>query len=148
MSVCCFAGHDKVYGNDDERKLTEVCQYLINQSNVTEFWVGNYGGFDRLAANVIRKLKKSYNLKLYLIIPYLTESINKSRAVYADNYDGIIIANIPPGIPQRYKILHTNRFMIDNSTFLICFINHSWGGAAKTYEYALINKNIRIYNIG
>ena len=46
MSICCFAGHNKVYDEEIKTKLREVCKRLITQKGVNEFWVGNYGCFD------------------------------------------------------------------------------------------------------
>ena len=37
--------------------------------------------------------------------------------------------------------------MINNSDFLISYVNYSWGGAVKTVEYA-IKKKIQVVNLG
>ena len=37
--------------------------------------------------------------------------------------------------------------MVDNSGYAICFVTHSWGGAAKTYERAN-KKKLQIINLG
>lgn len=37
--------------------------------------------------------------------------------------------------------------MMDNSGYAICFVTHSWGGAAKTFERAK-RKKLRIINLG
>lgn len=46
------------------------------------------------------------------------------------------MADMPPNTPPRLKILKTNHYMVDNSDYLICFVNTTWGGAAQTLEYA------------
>jgi hypothetical protein len=37
--------------------------------------------------------------------------------------------------------------MVKNSQVLVCYVKHSWGGAAKTLEFAQKRKNIKIINI-
>ena len=49
--------------------------------------------------------------------------------------------NFKSAIPAR------NRYMVDNSGYAICFVTHSWGGAAKTYERAK-KKKLQIINLG
>ena len=36
--------------------------------------------------------------------------------------------------------------MADNSRYLICYVEHNWGGAAKTVEYAK-RKGLKIVNL-
>lgn len=148
LMVCCFAGHNKVYNNESKDKLLMECIKFITQYNVDEFWVGNYGSFDRLSANTVKKLKEVYpSIKLNLIIPYLTREIKHCKSQYYSRFDNIIIADIPKNTPNRLKIIKTNEFMVDYSDFIICYIEHLWGGAAKTLEYAKGKQHIRIINI-
>lgn len=55
--------------------------------------------------------------------------------------DGFEKYNFKSAIPAR------NRYMVDNSGYAICFVTHSWGGAAKTYERAK-KKKLKIINLG
>ena len=83
------------------------------KNNVSEFWVGNYGGYDKAAASIVRKLKEEYpHIHLNLIIPYITKEINESQQYYYNNFNNIIIADIPANTPIRYKIIKTNQYMI------------------------------------
>lgn len=63
-----------------------------------------------------------------------------------EKYDEIIIADAPINTPTKYKIIKANHFMIDNSTYLICFISRTFGGAIQTFNYAK-KRNVKIYNI-
>jgi hypothetical protein len=37
--------------------------------------------------------------------------------------------------------------MVNNSNFLIAYVDHEWGGAYKTLEYAEKRRKIKIINI-
>ena len=134
---CCFAGHSKVYDSEIVDKAITEARRLIVDHGVTDFWVGNYGSFDGYAASAIRRLKAEFpQISLSLVIPYITKEINEYREDYYKNYDSIIMADIPESTPRNLKIIKTNEFMVDESDFLICYINYGWGGAVKTMEYA------------
>ena len=144
---CCFAGHNETYGDEVKEKIKEFAIKLIAEKGVAEFWVGNYGGFDRCAASAIGAVKKKYpHIKLVLILPYLTKTVSDYKEEYYEKYDEIVIADIPEKTPARLKIIKANEYMVDNCDFMICNVEHSWGGAAKTVEYAK-NKNKAIYNL-
>ena len=77
-NICCFAGHGNLsYGNDVKDQIFDKCRDLVTNYCVNEFLVGNYGSFDRLAADVVRTLKHQYtDIELSLVIPYLTKNID------------------------------------------------------------------------
>lgn len=148
--ICCFIGHSKIYADKDfELKVYEKCEELIKNCDVTSFWAGNYGAFDCLAARMVKRLKEKYPyIELDLVIPYLTEAINKDKEKYYKEYDCMLMADIPECTPAKYRILKCNQYMVDCSDYLIAYVNYSFGGAAKTLEYAKRKKNIEIFNFG
>ena len=148
MAKCCFAGHNMVYNETQKNVLIKECEKLILKYNVNEFLVGNYGSFDKLVSNVIRMLKEKYpKVKLNLILPYLTKEISENKKYYYKSYDELIIPDISENVPIRYRIIKANEYMVDNSDFLICYISHYFGGAAKTYSFAVRKQSIKIINI-
>lgn len=147
MKRCCFCGHSNIWNSGVNERIRNVAEDLIVNHGIKDFWVGNYGAFDSYAASAIRELKCQYkHIELDLIIPYITNPINEYKELYYKNYDNIIIADIPEGTPKRFHIIKANEYMINNSAYLICYIEWSWGGAAKTYEYAK-KKNLQIFNV-
>lgn len=136
-----FIGHNECYGvsaKDVEAAIID----LIN-NGVTVFMSGGQGGFDRLCAGCVHRLKKQYpQIVNCLVIPYLSFTIFDKdifdEVVYPDGFEKY---HFKAAIPAR------NRFMIDNAAFAVCYVNHGWGGAAKTYERA-IKKNLYIINLG
>lgn len=134
---CCFSGHSKLYNNNLINEIKLEAENLI-KNGITEFWVGNYGDFDKISTLAINILKKDYPyIKLLLIIPYITKEIELNKNYYYKNYDEILIANISYNTPAKFKIIKTNKYMVDNCDYMICYIKKSFGGAYQTYSYAL-----------
>ena len=147
--ICCFAGHSKISHTDDiYGNLIKLIEKLITEENVSEFWVGNYGSFDRLSAKAVRNLKEKFpDVQLNLVIPYLTSDINEYKELYYEKYNHILMADIPERTPKKLQILKCNEYMVNSSDFIICYVQHSWGGAATTLEYARKKKHMKIFNL-
>lgn len=149
MSIkCCFAGHKDVYYSDHiKNKLRARCEELITKNYVTEFLLGNYGRFDKIAASVLQQLKTVYpHIVITLVIPYLTSEINEFKEQYYNKYDNIVMAGIPASTPHRFRIIKCNEYMVNESDYLIAYVTNSFGGAAKTLDHAK-RKNKIIYNL-
>ena len=67
---CFFIGHREA-GPDILPALEDTIEKHISEYGVTEFIVGHYGGFDRLAARAVISAKKCYpEVRLLMLIPY------------------------------------------------------------------------------
>ena len=145
--ICCFAGHSSVFGKKDlSEKLKKEIVNLIENHNVTTFYSGGKGDFDWLCAHMIDDLKKDYPfIKSYYILSYMP----KEKDEY-DNalkiFDDTIYPNIEK-VPPRFAIIKRNKWMIDNSDFLIAYVENHFGGAYKTLQYAEKKKDIKIINL-
>lgn len=133
MKSCFFIGHREA----DERLLPVlqcVIQQLIEEEGVTEFYVGGYGGFDRIAGAAVKQLKAQYpRISLRIMIPYHPAE----RPVEAPNgYDGTYYPNGLEGVPKRFRIAKANRLMIDTSDWLIAYVCHGASNSRKFLEYA------------
>lgn len=145
---CCFAGNSEILDDDIKRKISESSENLILNYGVKEFWVGNYGMFDAYAASVIHDLKSKYPfIKLELVVPYLTKGISDYEQLYRNKFDNILLSNVPLTTPMRLRILKTNEYMVDKSSFLIAYVKYTSGGAAKTLGYAEKKNHIAIKNL-
>lgn len=136
-----FIGHRECYGITSEKIYTEI-EKLIT-SGVTEFLNGGMGSFDWMCAHQVYELKKRYpEIRNYLIIPYLTFSIREQKyfdeIIYPDGFEKY---HFKAAIPAR------NKYLIDNASYAICYVTHSWGGAAQTYQKAL-KKGLTVINLG
>ena len=70
MKSCFFIGHREA-GSEILPALEDAIEKHISEYGVTEFIVGNYGGFDRLAARAVIAAKERHpDITLSLLIPY------------------------------------------------------------------------------
>ena len=137
--VVTFCGHGDTQSDPAIREwLSETITEQIKQG-ASLFYLGGYGGFDRIAAGTVWALKEEYRQILsVLVLPYL------DRKVDASLYDE---TTYPPleTVPRRYAISRRNQWMVDQSDTVIACVNHGWGGAAATLAYAA-RKNKAIIN--
>ena len=133
QETAVFIGHNECYGIS----LSDVEKAIIPliEKGVTDFLSGGQGGFDWMCARCVKKIKQEYpQIRNILVIPYLTFSIFDEKC-----FDEIIY---PDGFEKYYfkaAIPARNRYMVNNAAYAVCYVRHSWGGAAKTYEYAKHN---------
>ena len=66
--------------------------------------------------------------------------------LYDGKFDNILVADVPENTPRKFHLVKGNEYMVDNSDYLICYINHSWGGAYRTYTYARRKKK-EMFNV-
>lgn len=145
---CFFIGHREA----DERLLPRLelaINQLITEENVHYFYVGGYGGFDRIAATAVKKAKLRYpDITLMLVLPYHPAE----RPFDTPNgFDGTYYPDGLESTPRRYAIVRTNRIMVDSCDWLVCYVRHSASNSRNLLEYAERRKEkglIQIVNIG
>ena len=135
-----FIGHSDCYGIDVVR-LKETIEYLILDGFDT-FLNGGKGHFDYICAEIVYKLKEKYpHIKNYLIVPYINNYVPQEEF-----FDEIIYPEKLSTTHYKGKIQKRNRYMIEKSSVAVCYVNHSWGGAAQSYAVAE-RKGLRIINL-
>ena len=128
MAVCTFFGH-----KDTPEMIAPVLQTvlidLIEHEHVTLFYIGNHGTFDLLVKNQLNQLKKRYpTIQTVIVLAYLP--INQSSKKAENDLETIY----PEGMEHvhpKYAIIKRNRWMLDQSDYVITYVTHSWGGAAQ-----------------
>ena len=148
MASCFFIGHRET----DPALLSEIkaaAESLIRQQQVSDFYVGMYGNFDRLAGETVIQLKRKYpDIRLFLVLPYHPAE----RPIEAPpGYDGTFYPDGMEAVSRRYAIAKANRKMIDASDFLIAYVTHTVSNAYDLLEYAVRRQRkglIRVINLG
>ncbi len=132
--TCCFIGHSKIYGDISEA-LTAAVERHITEHGVTNFLVGNYGAFDRMAAATVKKAKAQHpGICLYLMLPY-RPGLGRSLPDRG-SYDNFVYPADMEGVPLKLAIPRLNRMMVDDADYAIAYVRYTGGGAATTLEYA------------
>ena len=138
--IITFCGHNDV---PDIQKVREwLCCVLdrYTQEEKVVCYLGGYGGFDRLAASVVRqKQKENPALQAVLVLPYLNRKYDER------GYDYTLFPPLET-VPPRYAISKRNEWMVAQADVVVGYVTYGWGGAAKTLEYARIKgKKVVLY---
>lgn len=127
---CTFFGHRQCPVS--MRPALKCClEDLITHHDVTVFYVGNQGAFDSIVRSVLRELAEQYtNITYAVVLAYLpTES--KDDLVRQQNYSDTIYPEGIETVPKRFAIDWRNKWMLQQADYVVTYITHSWGGAAK-----------------
>lgn len=133
MSTCFFIGHRDAPGFLQE-KLNKTVQYLWRRCGVTEFIVGHHGSFDHMAVYAVEKAKAD-NPDLYAYL--LLETYRARQTVsLPERFDSLYT---PPELilgHPRYAIEKANRMMLRECDYLVSYVTHDGGNAAKILRAA------------
>ena len=133
MASCFFIGHREIYA-DIRPQLVQAITQHITQYGVTEFVVGNYGSFDRMAAGAVIAAKQQFpEITLSMLIPYHPAERPVALPPGFDN------TFYPPGmerIPRKLAIVGANQYMVNHVDYLIAYVRHPASNARNLVEYA------------
>ena len=144
--IITFCGHSNCLFIDEEKeKLKQLLIKEIRKNPTSKFYLGGYGDFDSLCLRTLRELKTDFpKIELLFITPYLDK--NYSKLELAKYYYDDVIFPTMENVPRKFAILKRNEWMVDSAELVIAYVKYSWGGAAKTLEYAK-RKKVPIINI-
>lgn len=143
--ICSFCGH-RLCSEHSKDRIKEIITDLIVNHGVETFYSGGMGDFDGMCESVVRGLKNEYTeIKLYLILPYMVKNLNNDPVYYRYNYDDVIIPDMGD-IHYKRAIPERNKWIVDNSDYMICLINRNYGGAYTTYKYAK-NSDVTVIDV-
>ena len=141
---CFFIGHREA-SEEIYPVLYGAVKRHIAEYGVTEFIVGHYGGFDRLAASAVKEAKRFCpEVKLTLLLPYHPA---ERPFPIPDGFDGTFY---PPGmerVPRKAAIIRANRYAVDHVDYLIAYVRHPASNARNLLAYAYRAGKTRITNL-
>ena len=147
MKSCFFIGHREA----DERllpKLIDTIESLVSSEDVTCFYVGGYGGFDRIAASAVKQVKRRHpEITLMLVLPYHPAE-RPVKTPYG--FDGTYFPEGLEKVPKRYAIVRANKLLIDASDWLVAYVRHGASNSWNLLEFAQHREKkgqIRILNL-
>lgn len=139
--TCFFIGHRNAEESIRPQLEKAVRKHIVDYG-VTEFVVGQYGTFDRMAARIIVKEKALFpEVSLSVLLPYHPFE----RAVRApEGYDSTFY---PPGmenVPRRFAIVRANEYMVAHCDYLIAYAWQPASNARRLMEFVRKYPNITI----
>ena len=141
VKSCFFIGHRDASPTVFPA-LAETVELHSIEYGVTEFIVGHYGSFDRMAARAVIKAKARHpDITLTMLLPYHPAERPVPLSPGFDN------SFYPPGmetIPRKLAILRANRYMVDHVDYLIAFAWHPGSNARTLIEYAEKRNDLQI----
>lgn len=133
MKSCFFIGHREV-SSEVLPALTEAIEQHIVEYGVTEFIVGNYGGFDHIAAKAVIAAKEQHpGIALSMLIPYHPAERPMKPP---QGFDNTFHPSGMEKVPRRLAIVRANRYMVDHVDYLIAYAWHPASNARDLVEYA------------
>lgn len=143
IKSCFFIGHREANEEIYADLLAAVERHIV-EFGVTEFIIGHYGEFDRLAARAVIEAKKTHpEVTLTLLLPYHPAE----RPMEApEGFDGTYYPPDMERVPRRVAIVRANRYMVDHVDYLIAYAWHLGSNARDLVDYA--QNRIAVTNMG
>jgi len=145
--IVTFCGHSQyTESEEDEQKILSLLREIIGDHHA-ELYLGGYGSFDSFARRCGKKYQVTHpNTKLIFVTPYITTDYKRNHLDYnKDLYDEILYPSLEDK-PLKFAISYRNKWMVEQSDYVIAYITHDWGGAYKTYIHAQRKKK-PLFNI-
>ena len=118
-----FFGH-KDTPKEIEPTLRSTLIDLIENKNVTVFYVGNNGNFDIMVHHQLEDLSQTYPITYNVVLAYLPTK----KSEY-DDYTNTILPEGIETVPKRFAISWRNKWMIQQSDVVVTYVTHGFGGA-------------------
>ena len=128
--ACCFFGH-KDTPESVKDDIYAAIEKLIVEYSVDTFYVGNQGCFDFYTRAALRQLQEKYPIHYSVVLAYMPGEKTE--------YDDFSDTMLPEGIEEvhpKYAISWRNDWLLRESSFVIAYIHHNWGGAARYAQKA------------
>lgn len=136
MVACGCFGHRESFKNYEKEMMTTLENLILENDNVV-FMTGGMGQIDNLFSSTVRSLKRKYkNLRLLLVVPYLTNDLNKNKDYYVAMYDEIIVPDELIGVHYKTAIKQRNRWIVEHCDVIIDCTYRDFGGAYTAIQYA------------
>lgn len=147
-----FAGHSAIVSNNRIKELVkEQIRSHITATEPVTCYLGGYGDFDKICACACMELKKDFTgIEVVYVAPYF--GLSEQSKIKDMQRQGFCDTSIYPPIentPPKIAITKRNEWMITRSDLIIAYINHHYGGAYKSVQFARRKKKkvINVFDI-
>ncbi|MBQ3151397.1 MAG: hypothetical protein IJB86_09165 [Clostridia bacterium] len=105
---------------------------MIENKNATLFLVGNHGNFDTMVRHQLDDLSKIYPIKYFVVLAYMP---NRKQPFDIEDEHTVLPEGIE-NVPYRFAIDYRNKWMLQQSDFVVTYIRHQLSGVWKHKESA------------
>ncbi len=136
--VCALTGHRDIFPDFNENILYDTLEELIGEGYDC-FLCGMAKGFDLIALECLKNLKKKYRLTIEACIPYEGQEkafSDDERKKYRELLDWCDRKTI---LYREYRsgcYLSRDRYMVDCADIVLAYCKRETGGTAYTVDYA------------
>ncbi len=135
----CVTGHRSVESDLDLEYLEYVFLRAI-KSGIDTFLIGMAVGYDTLCFQILERIRKQRKIRIIACVPCL-EQDKFFKPEQKKEYKRLLsVADGRVIISDKYThscMMERNRFMVDNSSFVIAYLNKKQGGSYSTVQYAI-----------
>lgn len=124
MPSCTFFGH-RDCPDSIRPKLRSVLVDLIENQQADTFYVGRQGSFDALVYATLRELAAEYPHIRYAAV------LERLSGKNTDDFTETLFPGAMENVPPRFAIDRRNNWMLQQADFVVVYVTHTWGGAAK-----------------
>jgi uncharacterized phage-like protein YoqJ len=159
--TCAFLGNDydtilgRKCGHNTPTSLKERIKEeiinLIENEGVTEFLVGELGGYEIDAYDTVLEVQKEYpNIRVILVISKITElhevgERDRCNKVEKRGCDDFILPDRCATGYRRLSIVYRNRYIIEHTDFIIAY--NKYEGRAYEFCEAAKGKGVKIIEL-
>lgn len=135
---CAFTGHRVLDSGFSAELLDRVILNLI-KTGAKNFYCGMATGFDMICAEIVLRHKKNYDIRLCACIPC------EAQSKYYGAKDKLRYEKILSACDERITLYQEynagcmqerDRFLVDNSDVIVCYLRKKYGGTYYTVNYA------------
>lgn len=142
--TCTFFGHSDS-PNSLEPQIEAAILDLIENHGVDRFYVGTHGNFDSMCFRVLKKLSEKYPIDYARV--YSAVSIKSYGYDDGDYNHKLIPDGIEKALP-KFRINYRNRWMINQSEYVIAYITSPIGTGAALYAEEAEKKGKTLIKLG
>ena len=142
MLSCSFFGHREIEIDKQLKiRLKEILTKKIVEESYSIFYFGGFGEFDELCYQIITELKIKYpHIKRVFCLTDYKQQTKKPKWLKDEDYEDIVYFELQFNWWYQ-RIYYRNLEIINNSDFIVFFVQGNRdGGAQKAMKYAISKK--------
>ncbi len=145
--TCSFTGH-RILPNDFPLEELEKSVYKAINDGFNTFLCGMALGFDTVCFHLLEKIRETKKIKIVACVPCKTQSAYFNKKQKAEYERMINCADKVICLSENYYdgcMQERNKYMVDNSSRVICYLNYGHGGTYQTVKYAAESDSEVVY---